>query len=153
MFVWRALSVRFGAKNCYMAAIIEFLLALIPFLFIRTQNAAVITSAFLGVGLAGVILLSDVLISDVIDYDRTRTGIRREGMYFGVNAFVCRFAIALEAVSIGIVFTKAGYNPVIFTQTKAFLGGIRLLVAGLPMIALALAFVIMLFYPLSKRSG
>ena len=153
MFVWRALSVRFGAKNCYMAAIIEFLLALIPFLFIRTQNAAVITSAFLGIGLAGVILLSDVLISDVIDYDRTRTGIRREGMYFGVNAFVCRFAIALEAVSIGIVFTKAGYNPVIFTQTKAFLGGIRLLVAGLPMIALALAFVIMLFYPLSKRSG
>lgn len=153
MFVWRALSVRFGAKNCYMAAIIEFLLALIPFLFIRTQNAAVITSGFVGIGLAGVILLSDVLISDVIDHDRTRTGVRREGMYFGVNAFVCRFAIALEAVSIGLIFTSSKYNPIIFSQTKEFLMGLRILVAALPMAALAIAFGIMVFYPLSGKQN
>jgi GPH family glycoside/pentoside/hexuronide:cation symporter len=136
-----------------MAAIIEFLLALIPFLFIRTQNAAVITSGFLGIGLAGVILLSDVLISDVIDYDRTRTGVRREGMYFGVNAFVCRFAIAMEAASIGLIFMSTRYNPIIFSQTKEFLMGLRILVAALPMAALSVAFGIMIFYPLSKSSG
>jgi len=81
------------------------------------------------------------------------THVRREGMYFGVNAFVCRFAIALEAASIGLVFTFTKYNPIIFTQTKAFLLGLRVLVAGLPMIALAVAFGIMIYYPLSKRPG
>ena len=153
MFVWRALSVRYGAKYCYMASIMLFLLMLIPFLFTNTVLLATIASGLLGIGLAGVILLSDVLISDVIDHDAEKTGRRREGMYFGMNAFVCRFAIALEAASIGFIFSFTRYNPIIFTQSKAFLMGLRFLVAGLPMIALALAFVIMIFYPLSRNSG
>jgi GPH family glycoside/pentoside/hexuronide:cation symporter len=69
-------------------------------------------------------------------------------MYFGVNAFICRFAIALEAASIGLVFTLTRYNPIIFTQTKAFLLGLRVLVAGLPILALAVAFGVMMYYPL-----
>jgi len=153
MFVWRALIVRFGAKACYLAAILIFAIMLIPFLLIDNIAAAVISSGLLGAGLSGIILPSDVLISDVIDYDSTKTGIRREGMYFGVNAFVCRFAIAMEAASIAIVFTLTKYDPIIFTQTKAFLLGLRVLVAGLPMIALAIAFGIFVFYPLSKRPG
>jgi len=153
MFVWRTVSIKFGAKASYMSSIMIFLIALIPFLFISGFSAAVISSGFLGIGLAGIILLSDVLISDVIDHDWTKTGVRREGMYFGVNAFVCRFAIALEAASIGLVFSLTKYNPIIFTQTKAFLLGLRILVAGLPIVALAIAFGIMVFYPLSKRPG
>jgi GPH family glycoside/pentoside/hexuronide:cation symporter len=153
MFVWRALVVRFGAKSCYMAAILIFIIMLIPFLLIDNIGAAIISSGILGAGLSGIILLSDVLISDVIDHDANKTHVRREGMYFGVNAFVCRFAIALEAASIGLVFTMTRYNPIIFTQTKAFLLGLRILVAGLPMIALAIAFGIMMYYPLSKRPG
>jgi GPH family glycoside/pentoside/hexuronide:cation symporter len=149
MFVWRAISVKHGAKVSYLSSIMIFLFALVPFLFISNTVSAMISSGFLGIGLAGIILLSDVLISDVIDHDETRTGVRREGMYFGMNAFICRFAIALEAASIGSVFSLTTYNPVIFTQTKAFLLGLRILAAGLPMTALALAFLIMLYYPLS----
>ena len=153
MFVWRALVVRFGAKACYMAAILIFIVMLIPFLLIDNIAAAVISSGLLGAGLSGIILLSDVLISDVIDHDAKMTHVRREGMYFGVNAFVCRFAIAMEAASIGLVFTFTKYNPIIFTQTKAFLLGLRVLVAGLPMIALAVAFGIIIYYPLDYARG
>jgi GPH family glycoside/pentoside/hexuronide:cation symporter len=130
-----------------------FLISLVPFLFISGIRAAVVSSGFLGIGLAGIILLSDILISDVIDYDATKTSARREGMYFGVNAFICRFAIALEAASIGFIFTFTKYNPVIFTQTKAFLLGLRILVAGLPIVALAIAFGIMMYYPLDSARG
>jgi GPH family glycoside/pentoside/hexuronide:cation symporter len=151
MFVWRALSVKYGAKSAYLSAIIIFLIGLVPFLFISGIGSAVVSSGFLGIGLAGIILLSDILISDVIDYDKTKTGVRREGMYFGVNAFICRFAIALEAASIGFVFSFTKYNPVIFTQTHAFLIGLRILVSGLPIAALALAFWIMTCYPLSGK--
>jgi GPH family glycoside/pentoside/hexuronide:cation symporter len=148
MFVWRALAVQYGAKKCYLAAIAIFISILFPFLFITNVKGAIIASAMLGIGLAGIILLSDVLISDIIDYDKIKTGSRREGMYFGVNAFVTRFAIALEAASIGLIFSMTKYNPIIFTQTKAFLIGLRMLVAGLPIIALVIAFGIMIYYPL-----
>ena len=150
MFIWRALVVRFGAKACYMAAILIFIVMLIPFLLIDNIVAAIISSGLLGAGLSGIILLSDVLISDVIDHDAKMTHVRREGMYFGVNAFICRFAIALEAASIGLVFTMTRYNPIIFMQTKSFLLGLRVLVAGLPIVALAIAFGIMMYYPLSR---
>ncbi len=153
MFVWRALSERFGAKNCYLASIAVFILMLVPFLFINSFTAALVSSGLLGTGLAGIILLSDVLISDVIDHDKTLTGVRREGMYFGVNAFICRFAIAMEAASIGFIFIHTRYNPIIFTQTREFLFGLRMLVAGLPIIGLIAAFIIMTFYPLSKSAG
>jgi GPH family glycoside/pentoside/hexuronide:cation symporter len=153
MFVWRAASVKYGAKASYLSAIMIFLISLVPFLFISGIRAAVVSSGFLGIGLAGIILLSDILISDVIDYDATKTSARREGMYFGVNAFICRFAIALEAASIGFIFTFTKYNPVIFTQTKAFLLGLRILVAGLPIVALAIAFGIMMYYPLDSARG
>jgi GPH family glycoside/pentoside/hexuronide:cation symporter len=149
MFVWRRLSIIYGAKSCYLASIFMFIIGLLPFLFITNVSLAVASSGFMGIGLAGIILLSDVLISDVIDHDETRTGVRREGMYFGVNAFICRFAIAMEAASIGLVFSSTKYNPIIFTQAKAFLLGLRVLAAGLPIIALALSFWIMIYYPLS----
>ncbi len=153
MFVWRRLSVIYGAKSCYMASMIMFIMGLLPFLFITDVSLAVASSGFLGIGLAGIILLSDVLISDVIDHDETRTGVRREGMYFGINAFICRFAIAMEAASIGVVFSSTKYNPIIFTQAREFLFGLRVLAAGLPIIALAAAFWIMIYYPLDFARG
>lgn len=153
MFVWRAICVKLGPKDSYLLSIIIFLAALVPLLFISRLGAAFIFSGLLGIGLAGIVLISDVLISDVIDHDEKVTGTRREGMYFGVNAFICRFAIAMEAVSIGFVFNFTKYNPVIFTQPKAFMVGLRFLIAGIPIAALAAAFVIMFYYPLSKKPG
>jgi len=151
MFVWRRLSAKYGAKHCYMASIAVFLLMLIPFFFISDNIWAIIVAGLLGTGLSGIILLSDVLISDVIDYDETKTGRRREGIYFGVNAFVCRFAIAMEAMSIGMIFTRAGYNPIIFTQSGNFITGLKVLIAGLPVLALCAAFIIMIYYPLGNN--
>jgi GPH family glycoside/pentoside/hexuronide:cation symporter len=93
----------------------------------------------------------DLIIADVIDEDETKTGTRREGMYFGANAFITRFAIALEALSMGLIFVSTDYNPYIFTQSDVFLTGLRFLIAGFPLIALLLAFVIIWFYPLSGK--
>jgi GPH family glycoside/pentoside/hexuronide:cation symporter len=149
LFIWGRAAVRFGAKRTYMTALIVFAVALLPFFFLKSLLAAMVTSGLLGAALGGVIVLSDVLISDVIDEDELKTNTRREGMYFGVNAFVTRFAIALEAASIGLVFTLTKYNPDILIQPKAFLVGLRSLLAGLPVLGMVVAFVIMVYYPLA----
>ena len=151
LFVWRSLTVRFGAKYCFMASMIVLALSLIPLFYAKSFELTLLTSAFIGAGLAGFILISDVIIADVIDEDEVHTGNRREGMFFGMNAFVTRFAIGLEAFSMSAVFLSTGYNPYIFTQAKAFQAGLRLLIAGLPMLALLLAFGIMFFYPLAGK--
>jgi GPH family glycoside/pentoside/hexuronide:cation symporter len=149
LFVWSRLAVKFGAKPVYMAAMAVFAAFLVPFFFFGSVLSAAISCAGLGVGLGGIIVLSDVLISDIIDEDELKTGARREGSYFGVNAFVTRFAIALEAASIGLVFAFSGYRSTLAIQPDSFLLGLRSLVSILPMLAMVLALVFMIYYPLS----
>jgi len=151
LYIWGKLANKFGAKRCFLAAMVFLAVSLVPLFYVQTFYGAFFTSFFIGIGLAGFILIVDLLIADIIDEDETKTGTRREGMYFGANAFVTRFAIALEAMSIGAIFMATGYNPYIYTQTKDFLMGLRILIAGLPIIALILAFAIFWFYPLSGR--
>ncbi len=151
LYVWEKLADRFGAKRCFMTAMIFLSASLFPLFFLKTFGMALLVSFLLGIGLAGFILIVDIIIADIIDEDETRTGTRREGMYFGANAFITRFAIALEAMSMGIVFVATGYNPYIYSQTGAFLMGLRVLIAGFPIAALLLAFAIFWFYPLSGR--
>ncbi len=151
LYVWAKLTNKFGAKKCFMASMIVLAVFLAPLFFVKSFAATVLFSALIGIGLSGFILISDIIISDVIDEDETNTGTRREGMYFGVNAFVTRFAIGLQAMSMGVVFTLTGYNPRALIQPEGFLIGLRSLIAIFPAIALILAFVIILFYPLSGK--
>jgi GPH family glycoside/pentoside/hexuronide:cation symporter len=151
LYVWERVANKFGAKRSFMATMVFLVLALIPLFFVKSFGAALLTSFLIGVGLAGFILIVDLIISDVIDEDETRTGTRREGMYFGANAFITRFAIGLEAMSMGLIFVLTGYNPYIYSQSGAFLIGLRVLIGALPIFALTLAFAIIWFYPLSGR--
>ncbi|MBI5078553.1 MFS transporter [Candidatus Saganbacteria bacterium] len=151
LYVWRSLAVRFGAKYCFMASMVVLALFLVPLFFVKSFGPVLLTSALIGIGLSGFILLSDIIISDVIDEDELITGTRREGMFFGTNAFITRFAIGMEVLSMTAVFASTGYNHYIFTQPREFQFGIRLLLAGFPTIALILGFGIMLWYPLAGK--
>lgn len=149
LFIWSRAAVKFGAKATYMTAIFCFGLVLIPLLTVKDVFGTAIITGFLGASLGGVIVLSDVLISDVIDEDELKTGTRREGMYFGVNAFVTRFAIALEGASVWLIFNLTRYNAALSVQPESFLAGLRVLIALFPVLSIILALVIMKFYPLA----
>jgi GPH family glycoside/pentoside/hexuronide:cation symporter len=151
LFVWGKAAVRFGAKYTYMTAIACFGIFLIPFLIVNDAAGTMIISALLGASLAGVIVLSDVIISDVIDEDELKTGTRREGMYFGVNAFVTRFAIALEGISVWFIFSLTRYNATEMIQPPSFIFGLRILIALFPFLSMILAFAIMKYYPLTGK--
>jgi len=151
MFLWRYLAVKHGAKPVYRAAILAFLFSLVPFLFLSSLPFAIVGAVLVGLSFSGIILISDVLLSDIIDEDGLNHGARRAGMYFGANALITRLAIAFEAVSIGSVFILTEYNPVIFTQSREYLAGLRFLIAGLPILALLLAHFLMRFYPLEGK--
>ncbi|MDI6893054.1 MAG: MFS transporter [Bacillota bacterium] len=145
---WGRITVRLGPRKTMMVGIVIFGITLLPAWFVSEFVGGVVFAALLGVGLPALMLLLDVLISDVIDEDELRSGARREGMYFGVHALVIRLGISFQGLVMGAVLTFTGYDPRLATQTASALWGLRFLMAGVPLVALVLAFVCIVLYPL-----
>ncbi|MFA6655609.1 MAG: MFS transporter, partial [Bacillota bacterium] len=103
---------------------------------------------FLSFGLAGLLVLLDVLIADVIDEDEVHTGFRREGMYFGVNGFMIRLGISLNAIVMGWVLNISGYDAYLTVQPDSAIWGMRLLMTVVPIAAMVLSLAIFRHYPL-----
>jgi GPH family glycoside/pentoside/hexuronide:cation symporter len=71
------------------AALVFPLLAFAGFLpGLPREVQIVVTMALAGIPLAGVYLFPAALTADIADYDSLRTGLRREGVYFGTQNFV-----------------------------------------------------------------
>ncbi|MHB1627755.1 MAG: MFS transporter [Bacilli bacterium] len=151
VYVWSAITRRTGARTAMMAAAAIFAVALIPFAFVRTFTAAWIAMAPLGAALAGMIILLDVLISDVIDEDEMRSGARREGMYYGVQGFIIRFGVTLQAIVMSQVFTRTGYVPDRIHQAPQALAGMHDMLSVVPLGSLIIALVALYLYPLHGR--
>ncbi len=103
---------------------------------------------FLGVGLAGLMLLMDILLADVIDEDHIRTGQRREGAYFGSNALFIRLGVSAQALVMSQIMDASGYDPALAIQPASLAIGIRILVTAIPVAALVMALLIIRMYPL-----
>ncbi|MGE5587244.1 MAG: MFS transporter [Clostridia bacterium] len=145
---WMRYTVKVGPKQAMSSAIILFAVALVPFGLARGLMMGIVCGALLGLGLAGLMLLFDVLIADVIDEDEIRTGRRREGMYFGANALFIRLGVSAQALVMSQVLKASGYDPNLAAQPPSVETGVRFLTAGVPAIALVLAFLVLRMYPL-----
>lgn len=142
---------RQGPRKAMMAALMLFGLSLAPLALAQNFWQAVAGAAFMGVGLAGIILLFDVLLADIIDEDELRTGQRREGMYFGIQAIFIRLDIAAQTAILMWLLTAYGYNPVLKAQPGTVTAGIRLAIGAVPLLGVVAAFLGMVGYPLHGR--
>lgn len=151
--VWTAVTGRFGARRAWQASQATFALSMVGVFLARDFFQGITAMALVGLSLAGLLVTPDVVLSDVIDEDETVTGRRREGMYFGLNGFVIRFAFTLQGLSTGAIlhFTRyagssaADLHPV---QPPAALFGIRSLIALLPIVASIVVIAALQRYPL-----
>ena len=151
--VWTAVARRFGARRAWQAAQAGFALAMLGVWLARDFTAGLVAMSAAGLCLSGLLVAPDLLISDVVDEDETVTGRRREGMYFGLNGFVIRFAFTMQGLSTGAIlhFTRyAGATPenLYPEQPPAALFGMRALVAVLPIAASIVVIGALQRYPL-----
>ncbi len=79
-------------------------------LFGRMVPFAIIGFFLIGVGFAGGMYLIPMMNGDVIDFDEKRTGLRREGMYAGINSLVTKPAISLAQWAFLSIITAYGYD-------------------------------------------
>ncbi|MCS7285685.1 MAG: MFS transporter [Anaerolineae bacterium] len=149
--LWRKVALRLGSRDTLAVAVPLFVALLLLVFVVRNLLQALAMMFLLGAANSGITLVRDILLSDVIDEDELRTGRRREGIYFGVNAFIERFAMVLVGGSSSLVLGLSGYNAALATQPPSVAVGIRMGMSLLPLVALVIFLTALKFYPLGKE--
>jgi GPH family glycoside/pentoside/hexuronide:cation symporter len=108
--------------------------------------------AVAGIGMAGPLVLNNVLYGEVADEDELKTGCRREGAFFGVNALIAKPAESVAVFLPAIILAATGFVPRgsvggdLVRQTSTALLGIRINAGLLPgAVALATALLLQAF--------
>ena len=110
MALWTLVAQRLGAWQALrVCAVIAAGASLLLFFLPDDFPSGLATTAFFGLSLAGLLMLTDLLIADLVDADELQTGARREGLYFGMNGFVIRFAFTIQGLITAVVLTSSGY--------------------------------------------
>jgi len=149
LYPWRIfIANRFEPRTTALIGYSATALSMLPLAFVTSLGWAIVVSAGIGVAVAGIFLMDNVLISDVIDEDEVKTGQRREGMYFGLNGLVVTLSAAIVAVVFGLIAPAYGYDTRLDVQPESVATGFRIFMTGLPFAGCALAFIALLTYPL-----
>ncbi|MFA6185760.1 MAG: MFS transporter [Phycisphaerae bacterium] len=103
------------------------------------------------VGLSCVWVLSGAMIADVCDIDELATGLRREGMYGAVFAWVCKVGVAAVMILSGYMLNWSGYDAQFQMQTPQTVFLLRFLYAAVPPMFLIVAIIITALYPVDEK--
>ncbi|MEW5872356.1 MAG: MFS transporter [Chloroflexota bacterium] len=111
--------------------------------------------ALAGFGLSGPQTLTNVMFAQVADEDELRSGVRREGAFFGVNALLTKPAqsVALALIPIMLeashfVTREANQGQIYLNQPASAIFGIKALIGLIPGLALILGALLLIWYPL-----
>jgi len=146
--LWRWLDIKVGSKKGYAISIVAYFFASLPLMFIDAYVMVLLTAALMGLGFGGMLYFIYLIIADVIDEDELKTGVRREGAFFGITNFYMRLSMILSIVTIGFVFVQSDwgvYDPLVDVDFA-----LRFLFIVIPGIALGISLVCLYFYPFSK---
>jgi glycoside/pentoside/hexuronide:cation symporter, GPH family len=142
---------KWGVKNStrYMALVFSFG-ALVILVLGKMLVPAMVGMFCFGIGFAGGMYLIPLMNGDVVDADEDRTGLRREGMYAGINSFVTKPAISLAQASFLWIIARFGYDNALAKGAQPTSAETGILVAWtlIPAVLLFLSFVSLHWYPL-----
>ena len=148
---------KFGRKECTVTALI-FGAIVYGILMVTHTHSAVFYLIMLVLGSlgAGVFnLMVWAFITDVIDNHEVLTGVREDGIVYGVNSFARKVAQAIAGGFGGFMLTAIGYISSTsggVQQTTQVVDRIYYLATGVPIVCLALASIVLIFlYPLNKK--
>jgi GPH family glycoside/pentoside/hexuronide:cation symporter len=90
------------------------------------------------------------MLPDVVEYDEKLTGERREGIYYGLWAFLSKFTGALGVAVSGWALDLFGYIPNV-EQTTHALFGIRVFFAIVPAAVILVSLPFLIWYPINRK--
>ena len=141
-----------GVKKCTILMCIVFAVGATVMIFFGKFLPVALACFFTaGMGFAGGMYLIPLMNGDVIDYDESVTGVRREGMYAGVNSLITKPAISLANAAFLMIIAWFGFDKTIKTelQTPWAKQGILVAWMAIPAILLVICAFSLKFYPLA----
>lgn len=157
MPLWVAVSKRIGKLNAYIASMLLFggFGASLWLTGPDSHALAYVLIALMGVGWAGTQLFPFSMLPDVIALDRRDSGHNREGVFTGLWMAVDKAAMAVGALTAGLVLQFTGFIESEAGQTVAqpdsALVGIRIGTAALPALFILVCLPIIRRYELSRE--
>lgn len=156
--VWVVVARRIGKRSAYLAASLLLMLVYASWYFASPglpMSEVWLRGALNGVAAAGTTLMSISMLPDIMEYDRLRTGMRREGIFSSVYTIVEKLAYAMGAGLIGLMLSLAGFIPTlqgaIVQQPPAAVSALYAGASILPAALIAVSALLMLFYGLDEK--
>jgi GPH family glycoside/pentoside/hexuronide:cation symporter len=128
------------------------------FLFIVTawniSTLAYIALGLSAIGFIGPLIFTNVLFAQTTDEDELKTGVRREAIFFGINAMLTKPAQSLAIIIPAALLDLTNFiphalgDPPVLPQPPAAILAIRIFIGLIPGIALISAALILQIYPL-----
>ena len=153
LFPWKLVSDRINKGPAYALGLFIASVAVILTFFLPYGPTPLIyvIAVVAGFGFSGQWVFPWGMLPDVIEYDQQQTGERREGIYYGVWAFLSKFTGALGIAVGGWALELFGYLPGAAQAEMARLG-IRLFFGLVPSIAIILSLPLLIWYPVTRVS-
>ncbi len=111
--------------------------------------------AIAGLGLAGPQTLTNILFAQVADEDEVRSGVRREGAFFGVNALITKPAQSVAIWAIAFILERSNFitrasqmGETFINQPPEAIMGIKIFTGLIPGLSCLLGALLLVWYPL-----
>ena len=152
LFPWKILSDRINKGPSYALGLFIARLAEIATFFNPHAPTPLIyvTAIVAGVGFSGQWVFPWSMLPDVVEYDQVATGERREGIYYGVWAFLGKLTNALGIAVTGWALKLSGYVANV-EQTPQALLGIRLFFGPVAAAVLIISLPLLIWYPITRQ--
>lgn len=147
-----SISAKYGKKKTYAIAILVAGILSTGFYFIPNNITYILILQFFTSMFAGYVLpLLWSMFADIVDYQELTTGRRASGLIFSSSSMSQKLGWALGAAMSGWILAIFNYVPDAAQQSAETIFGEHIMISLIPAICCVLAFIGMLFYPLSDK--
>ena len=147
-----SISAKYGKKRTYAIAILIAGVLSTGFYFIPNNIVYILILQFFTSIFAGYVLpLLWSMFADIVDHQELLTGRRASGLIFSSSSMSQKLGWALGAAMSGWILAVFNYQPDAAQHAAETLFGERIMISIIPALCCLIAFVGMLFYPLSDK--
>ena len=100
---------------------------------------------------AGGNIAQPAILTDIIDYDTLKYGSNRSGQFFSIQLLVFKFNYAIAGSMALFTLSYFDFDATAAVQTASGVFGIKMVMAGIPLVCMIIASSILFFFPLNKH--
>ncbi|MEM6833527.1 MAG: glycoside-pentoside-hexuronide (GPH):cation symporter [Pseudomonadota bacterium] len=149
--LWLKVAGKLGKRKTFVTSAIIFAGISMTWLLADSAEPLWLTSIRVfakGLGTGGILLVSQAMLPDTVEYDRLRTGLAREGVLSGLYTTIEKISFALGTALTGLYLGAMNYVSRADSQPESAISAIYACQSTIPALFILLAAGVLMFYSL-----